>query len=957
MEPVVNGGDDPAESVDAVVVGSGFGGSVASYRLAAGGQSVVLMERGKAYPPGSFARTPSEMGRNFWDPDRGLYGLFDAWTFRGLEGIVSSGLGGGSLIYANVLLRKDENWFVQESPVPGGGYESWPFSRQDLDPYYDAAEAMLRPVPYPYQDTPKTLAMETAARALGLSITRPPIAVTFSPKPGAAPVRNHVLPPAPYGSVHGEGAVRTTCTLSGECDIGCNAGAKNTLDHNYISAAKAAGADIRTHHDVRGIRPLAAGGYEVRYVIHDPADATPGLLREQVIHCRRLILGAGAFGTTFLLLRNRASLPALSPALGTRFSGNGDLLGFVLDAKDPDGITRTLSGSIGPVITTAIRTADSTDGGEGRGYYIEDAGYPSFMNWLLETGQFRQVAKRAGKVMVQLLKDRLFQAQRSNISADLAAALGDGRLSASSVPLLGMGRDIPDGVMTLQGGRLAINWTLATSASYFGRMQATMHAIAEELGGSFKQNPLWWSKRVITVHPLGGAPAGRNSSEGVCDSFGEVFGYPGLYVVDGAVMPGPVGANPALTIAAFAERTCDRILNGRAGDNQRGGLDSANLPNRNADGGTGDGGTAEYAVAPPRALVPDATKGAKAPEEERIFGPRAAGRALGVPGAVGPSAVGLPAVGVPAVGMPASEALQEAQIEEEAEAAATGPTSVSFTEQMHGWFSAGVADPETGRSLGRDRSRRMMFELTITAPDIDVFVRDPLHPAAAEGYVLADQFGGRLPVERGWFNLFVQDGFVQDGGPDGVGKADGAAGRKMLYRLWLRDPGGTPLTFVGHKDIRNDPGLDVWGDTTTLYVTVLRGHVPPPDHTPDPDHTPRPDPTTEAPMSFRPDTGTSGALSSRYVDKNPVAGAGMLYIRPWDFARQLTTFRAVGPAPASALAAFGKLFLGELWQVYGRPANRGSANRGSVHRGSANRRSVHRGTAHRGSAGKVSGRQ
>ena len=916
MEPVVHGDDDPAESVDAVVVGSGFGGSVASYRLAAGGQSVVLMERGKAYPPGSFARTPSEMGRNFWDPDRGLYGLFDAWTFRGLEGIVSSGLGGGSLIYANVLLRKDENWFVQESPVPGGGYESWPFRRRDLDPYYDAAEEMLRPVPYPYQDTPKTLAMETAARALGLSITRPPIAVTFSPAPGAAPAKNHVLPPAPYGSIHGEAAVRTTCTLSGECDIGCNAGAKNTLDHNYISAAKAAGADIRTYHDVRGIRPLPAGGYEVRYVIHDPADAAPGLLREQLIHCRRLILAAGTFGTTFLLLRNRASLPALSPALGTRFSGNGDLLGFVLDAKDPEGITRTLSGSIGPVITTAIRTADSTDGGEGRGYYIEDAGYPSFMNWLLETGQFRQVAKRAGKVMVQLLKDRLFQAQRSNISADLAAALGDGRLSASSVPLLGMGRDIPDGVMTLQGGRLAINWTLATSASYFGRMQTTMHAIAKELGGSFKQNPLWWSKRVITVHPLGGAPAGRNSSEGVCDSFGEVFGYPGLYVVDGAVMPGPVGANPALTIAAFAERACDRILNGRAGDNQRGGLDSANLPNGTADGGTSGGGTAGYAPGPPRALVPDATKGAKAPEEEKTFVPRATGRALGVPGAVGPAvgpAAGPPASGVPASRVAASEALQEAHIEEEAEAAATGPTSVSFTEQMHGWFSAGVADPATGRSLGRDRSRRMMFELTITAPDIDEFVRDPLHPAAAEGYVLADQFGGRLPVERGWFNLFVQDD-----GKDGAGKADGAAGRKMLYRLWLRDPGGTPLTFVGHKDIRNDPGLDVWGDTTTLYVTVLRGHVAPSD------------------------PGTSGTPSSGYEDKNPVAGAGMLYIRPWDFARQLTTFRAAGPAPASALAAFGKLFLGELWQVYGRPANRGTANRG---------------TANRGSAGRVSGRQ
>jgi cholesterol oxidase len=93
------------------------------------------------------------MGRAFWDPSEGLQGLFDVWTFRGLEGVVSSGLGGGSLIYANVLLRKDETWFVHESPVPGGGYESWPLSRADLDPHYDRVEQMLGATPYPYADT------------------------------------------------------------------------------------------------------------------------------------------------------------------------------------------------------------------------------------------------------------------------------------------------------------------------------------------------------------------------------------------------------------------------------------------------------------------------------------------------------------------------------------------------------------------------------------------------------------------------------------------------------------------------------------------------------------------------------------------------------------------------------------------------------------------------------------
>ncbi|MFJ4168892.1 GMC oxidoreductase [Paenarthrobacter sp. NPDC089714] len=934
------------ETVDAVVVGSGFGGSVAALRLAEAGQSVVLMERGKPYPPGSFARSPSEMGRNFWDPDRGLYGLFDAWTFRGTEGLVSSGLGGGSLIYANVLLRKDEKWFVNESPIPGGGYENWPFTREDLDPYYDAAEAMLQPVPYPWKDTAKTLAMESTAATLGLSISRPPIAVTFAPTPGGDPRTNHPLPLPEYGSVHGPNTVRTTCTLSGECDIGCNAGAKNTLDHNYISAAAAKGADVRTFHDVRGIRPLPGGGYEVRYVVHHPENQGE-LLTEQIIRCTRLILGAGTFGTNFLLLRNRGSLPALSETLGTRFSGNGDLLTFIMDAKTPatngsrPGV-RTLTGSRGPVITTAIRVPDANDDdGDGRGYYVEDAGYPAFINWLMETAQLRTAAMRTARVAGQLLKDRLFEAGRSNVSADLAAALGDGRLSASSVPLLGMGRDIPDGVMTLNDGRLAIAWTMATSKEYFGRVRATMESIAKDLDGNFVDNPLWWAKRVITVHPIGGAPSGRHPGEAVCDSYGEVFGYPGLFVVDGAAMPGPVGANPSLTIAAFAERACARILDGGQAGGRRWpaghrGIAPSDAAGEDAAGEdvAAEGALAEVAdqghgspatsqpeaagavidagASAPRALAPDATKGKGAREEQPAGAapggtdvPQASARRLarrGKSAATGgidaheasPRGLTPPGAG-PAPGgtdvLPASARRLTAPT--------TGPppaTSVRFTEQMHGWFSPGLSDPEKGRMLGRDRSRKIMFELTIIAEDMEAFVADPSHPAKAEGYVLADYFGGRMPVERGWFNLFVEDE-----------STDGRPARRMLYRLWLRDPGGTPFTFTGYKQIHNEAGFDLWPDTTILYATILRGHVPP-----DAD-TKRPDVNSVA---------SDSVASDSVAAEHGVVGAGILYIRPLDFAKQLTTFRAEGPARAAGLAAFMKLFAGELWQVYGRGIRR-----------------------------------
>jgi cholesterol oxidase len=121
---------------DAIVIGSGFGGSVTAYRLAEAGLSVCVLERGKPYPPNSFPRSPHRMKNNFWDPSEGLYGMYNIWSFSGLGAVVCSGLGGGSLIYANVMIRKDERWFVKEN-LKAGGLEYWPVTRKDLDPHYD----------------------------------------------------------------------------------------------------------------------------------------------------------------------------------------------------------------------------------------------------------------------------------------------------------------------------------------------------------------------------------------------------------------------------------------------------------------------------------------------------------------------------------------------------------------------------------------------------------------------------------------------------------------------------------------------------------------------------------------------------------------------------------------------------------------------------------------------------
>jgi cholesterol oxidase len=557
-----------AEHADAVVIGSGFGGAVTAYRLAESGLSVILLERGQAYPPDSFPRTPAEMSRAFWDPGAGLYGMFDVWRFSGCDSVVSSGLGGGSLIYANVLLRKDEHWFVQDDPLPHGGFESWPVTRSDLDPHYDEVERMLGATPYPlevapYAATRKTRAMQDAAAELGLPWQLPPLAVSFAPAPGAAPGPGLPIVDPPYGNLHGR--QRTTCRLCGECDIGCNIGAKNSLDYNYLSAARHHGADLRTGHEVRAIRPRPASGYEVDYIRHEPSgDAGPGGAAAPpagTIVCERLVLAAGTYGTSYLLLRNRAQFPGLSSALGTRFSGNGDALSFLINARDRSGI-RPLDASRGPVITSAIRLSDSHDApaGTGRGAYLEDGGYPAFVDWLVEAADVPGETRRLAQFVLERCRAIVTRAPDPSLSKEISDLIGTDSLSVGSLPLLGMGRDVPDGVLRLRGDRLDLVWSTATSEAYFERVNAAMRRIAAVLGARCVNNPMWMSKRIITAHPVGGAPMGRDPSVGVCDPYGEVFGYPGLYIADGAAMPGPVGPNPSLTIAALADRMATRLL-------------------------------------------------------------------------------------------------------------------------------------------------------------------------------------------------------------------------------------------------------------------------------------------------------------------------------------------------------------------------------------------------------------
>jgi hypothetical protein len=199
----------------------------------------------------------------------------------------------------------------------------------------------------------------------------------------------------------------------------------------------------------------------------------------------------------------------------------------------------------------------------------------------------------------------------------------------------------------------------------------------------------------------------------------------------------------------------------------------------------------------------------------------------------------------------------------------TAQTKLQFSEVMKGFLAQGQDEFEAGFAQGKADGMAASFSLTIKMDGVDRFVTDPKHEAAAEGYIDCAAFGGKRPVSNGSFNLFVESG----GNPHH---------KKMLYRLWFEDAQGKPLTLLGYKDVKDDPGFDVWSDTTTLYTRILEGHC-------------------------------------TFGKEGKCLAAGVLKLHMTDFLKELTTFRVEGPTIAdrsSALARFGQLFLGKLWDVY-----------------------------------------
>ena len=551
---------------DAIVIGSGFGGSVMSCRLTEKGYKVCLLERGQEWKMNSFPRRIQEIKNHLpWSPQDKKFGFMEIRDYpeSDVMSVSGAGLGGGSLIYANVMIRMPEDFFA-----------GWPgtLNRKMLDPFYDKVEQTLEASPYPlekdifYKNTTKTHALRKVAEGLSVATEN-----------GATGKPEFILPflairfkgdfPG-HQTLNGHGALQSKCTKCGECDIGCNIHAKNTLDLNYLFKARnikngRTPLEVRTHAEVREIKDISTATearYEVTYV--DPRNPD----KVQTITASKVVLSAGSIHSTELLLKMRASgrLKNLSPALGSKWCGNGDLEGMVFNTKN------FVEPSDGPVITGAIhyKYAPYPDG-FAHGMFIQDAGVPVGLDWYL-SGKLvspktlwqylKLVWHFAVDELVRILKLKLSKNVKINIGYQMLKAIDRNEFDRRIFILLGMGRDRNTGNISLnERGEPLINWNIGPSQLHYDRATFEMRRIAEALGGEFVENPLSAIKKIVAVHPLGGCPMGESAQEGVVNSRGEVYGHSGLYVVDASILPTSVGPNPSMTIAALAEFIADQI--------------------------------------------------------------------------------------------------------------------------------------------------------------------------------------------------------------------------------------------------------------------------------------------------------------------------------------------------------------------------------------------------------------
>ncbi len=535
----------PERRYDAIVIGSGFGGGITACRLAEAGWSVCVLERGRRFEPQDFPERPEQVPRMLWHPSLNPSGMYELRLLRDVAVVTAAAVGGGSMLYANVQLRAPEGVFASDWPAS--------LSLAALEPYYKRTEEALEP-----RETPPGLrklgAFDALAGLAGMPSERLPLAVHFGDE------REH-----PFSGVKQQG-----CDNMARCNLGCPRGATNTIAITYLARAEQHGAHVFGLHEVERLDPPPANGRGRDGSRADGEEVGGGDWRVSYRHLGGhgagevaapvVVLAAGTLGSTRLLLKNRRRLRRLSPALGTRFSGNGDALGAAFDPRAPGVDDARMD--IGPVMTSRIDLSASQQ------LMVADGALPAAFSGLLKVvrGVNAITGWRRLLLALKALAVRLGFSDRLVSPRDLRLASAEEPISDSFVFLM-IGRDAADGRMRLTPlfKQFDIRWSRTASNALFERMKALSDQLATAAQGTryfaLEGGPLG---KFVTVHPLGGCPMADDPQQGVVDEYGRVHGYDGLYVSDGSIVPTALGVNPSKTIAALAERNVERLIADRA---------------------------------------------------------------------------------------------------------------------------------------------------------------------------------------------------------------------------------------------------------------------------------------------------------------------------------------------------------------------------------------------------------
>lgn len=530
------------KTFDFIVIGSGFGGSVSAMRLTEKGYDVLVLERGKRFKDEDFPKTNWNLRKFLWNPALRFFGIHQISFLNDVIVMHGSGVGGGSLVYANVLMEPDDSLFE------ASGWRDLADWKTILRTHYDTAKRMMGVTQNPYITAADEVLKTIAERhGQGDSFRLADVAVYFGDKDK----EDQTVPDPFFG---GKGPDRAACTQCGGCMVGCRHNAKNTLVKNYLYFAEKWGAEIRAESEVIDIRPLPEGQsdgacYEV---VYRQSTALPFTHRNQIARTRNVVVSAHPLGTLRLLFHCRdesRSLPKLSSRLGEMVRTNSETI--------PGSTSKDTSVdySKGVAITSIIKLDEIT--------HVEPVRYPegsSFVNILAGP-----IITDSGNVLQRIAKI-LWESIRH--PWDFFYVNFFSSWAKSTTILLIM--QTQDSTMRLKVGRniFTLFRKKITSQLDDGRSISPPTAISQGIAKEYAQETKGipqdsilesMFKMPTTAHMLGGCSMGHTIDEGVVDINCEVFNYRGLYIVDGSIVPANPGINPSLTITALAEYAMSQI--------------------------------------------------------------------------------------------------------------------------------------------------------------------------------------------------------------------------------------------------------------------------------------------------------------------------------------------------------------------------------------------------------------